>query len=88
MRLETKPRVSPSPCTDSALRTTDDRTPRSASAMAAFSAAALGTAESDTSSSVPRRPSLGSKNVTEVTTNGLPEPSSAVPIVSMERRSA
>ena len=56
------PCSSPSPCTVGALRTTDDRTPCSARAIAAFSAAIRGTVGSDTtSSSVPSRPSLASE---------------------------
>src|ERR1035441_7112538 len=88
IRAGMKPAWSPSPCTDGASRTTDERTPRSASAIAAFSDATLGTAGSGTSSSVARRPSPASISVPEVIAKGLPEPSSAAPIVSTARRSA
>src|SRR6266702_7187320 len=44
MRVGTKP-WSPSPCTDGGSRTTDERTPRSASAIAAFSDAIRGTTD-------------------------------------------
>jgi len=73
------------------------RTLRSASAIAAFSDAIRGIAAdagSSASSSVARRPGSVPRrasvraSVPEVTTNGLPEPSSAAPIVSTARRSA
>ncbi len=90
MSRGTKP-WSPSPCTDGARRTTDDRTPCRASVMAASSDATRGRAGSGTSSSVPMPPGgttppSASPSVPDVTTNGLAEPTIVAPIASTARQ--
>ena len=84
-----KPCRSPSPCTVLGSPTTDDRTPRAAMPRAALAFSirpATGEPGADSSRSVATCP--GNAGVPEAMTRGLPEPSSAPPIVSMARRSA
>ena len=78
---------SPSSCTDGDSRTTPARTPREAKPSVSSSAGARGVAlRAGASSSVLRRP--GERPASpEVLRKGRSEPASAVPMVSMARRS-
>ena len=74
-------------CRNGASRITDDRTPRSAKAIAAFSESIRGPA-GNVSSSVASRPSTNATmRVPDVPTKGRFEPARASPIASTPRRS-
>src|SRR5579862_2725294 len=78
------PCLSPSPCTVRGSPTTEERTPRSARARVARALRdrpAMGPRGTISSHSVATRP--GTTAVPDAMTRGLPEPSSAAPIVSM-----